>query len=179
MIDDDASFKEYLQWASSSLDIKYSNSITIRDYDNDKDIERGIMNTSIIPKQTILFSVPLTSLLSIQSIALHAPILLPLIQILKEDDILSLLLIYEKFKGKESKWYQHIDILPKHYDSLPNFNQIEIEELKGFTNTTITTTIITVITIITPIITTIITTIITPIITPIITIIIKVQIYIL
>ena len=125
-------FNEYLQWTSSTLDIKYNNSIKIRDNDNDNDIERGIMNTSIIPKQTILFSVPLTSLLSIQSIALNASILLPLVQLIKEDDVLSLLLIYEKFKGKESKWYKHIDILPQHYDSLPNFNQLELEELKGF-----------------------------------------------
>jgi SET domain-containing protein 6 len=132
MINGNNDFNEYLQWASSSLDIKYNNSIKIRDYDNDNDIERGIMNTSIIPKQTILFSVPLTSLLSIQSIALNASILLPLIHLIKEDDVLSLFLIYEKFKGKESKWYKHIDILPKYYDSLPNFNQLELEELKGF-----------------------------------------------
>lgn len=125
-------FNDYIKWASESLDVYYNSSIIIRDYDNDNDIERGIVNhKDVIPQQSILFSIPFSSLLTVECINDNDHLLSSLLSILQEDDILSLLLIFEKFKGTESKWSMHIDILPTGYDSIPNYSDEELDELKG------------------------------------------------
>ena len=63
------SFNKYLKWASDSLDVYYNNSIDIRDYDVNNNIERGIVNyQDVISKDTILFSIPFSKLLTIESI---------------------------------------------------------------------------------------------------------------
>ena len=50
---------------------------------------------------------------------------------INEDDILSLLLLFEKLKGIESKWSMHINLLPIKYDSLPNYNDDDLDFIKG------------------------------------------------
>lgn len=127
-------FKDYLNWASSSLNASYHNSITIRDYDIDNNTERGIISSKIIKANTPLFSIPLQSLLTIDSINNdNIELLKPLLSLesINEDDILSLLLIFERYKGVKSKWAMHISILPTNYDSLPNYNDSDLEVIKG------------------------------------------------
>ncbi len=51
---------------------------------------------------------------------------------LREDDCLSLLLLYEKHDKKhESKWWKHIELLPIHYDSIIYYNDDEMELIRG------------------------------------------------
>jgi len=127
------SFNDYLKWSSNSLNISYYDSITIRDYDTNNNIERGIITSERIPSNTNLFSIPFTSLLTIDSINNdNIDILKPLLSMnINEDDILSLLLLFEKLKGIESKWSMHINLLPIKYDSLPNYNDDELDIIKG------------------------------------------------
>jgi hypothetical protein len=119
----------YLQWAKDSLQIEYDKRLEIKVLDVD---ERGIFTKDEIPANTTLAKIPFSSLLSIYS-AQSVPQLSQFINhsSVREDDLLSLLLLYHTSIGDASKWSPHIKFLPQSYHNIVNYTTEELEKIKG------------------------------------------------
>lgn len=119
--------EEYKNWAIERLSIKFSNNLNIIDLGEG---ERGVYSNENIEINTILLTIPFNSLLTINSV-INTP--LENIKLLwREDDILAILLLYEKYIQKEnSKWYLHIKYLPEVYHNTINFNNEELKLIEG------------------------------------------------
>ena len=127
----------YLETAKALWGIQMHPSIGIIDLQDD---ERGIVcldDASIIPTNACLFTLPFESILttaSLSSSQLQRECLCHLLDNtpLREDDALALLLLHERYVVKSnSKWYQHIQMLPKQYYSIPNFTVDQMALIKG------------------------------------------------
>ena len=106
---------------------------------NHIDVERGVFALENIDTNSSILEIPFSSLLSIHSISSNntsSSLLHPLFDLqsilTREDDILSVLLIYEiNIKKKDSKFYQHIQYIPKHYHNILYYNNDELEWIYG------------------------------------------------
>lgn len=119
----------YLQSIGSRLKITYDPKLEIRVLDVD---ERGIFSKDTIPPNTTLAKIPFDSLLTIYS-AKEVPELKSWITTsgFREDDLLSILLLYHQTLGSESKFQQHIELLPKEYHNIVNYSDEDLEKIKG------------------------------------------------
>ena len=126
----------YLETADALWGIQMHPSIGIIDL---KDDERGIVcsDDTMIPTNACLFTVPFEAIMSIASLStspLQRECLSYLLDTspLREDDALALLLLHERYVVKsDSKWYQHIQMLPKQYYSIPNFSDDQMALIQG------------------------------------------------
>lgn len=121
--------KAYIQWAEDNLQIERDQRLEIRVLDED---ERGIFTVDMIPKDTTLAKIPFNALLTVYS-AKNIPELKTWISNpqVQEDDLLSVLLLYHQLLGSSSRWQPHIQLLPKQYHSVINYNDEELEKIKG------------------------------------------------
>lgn len=120
----------YLAWATTQLGVDLYEGVLLTDLGND---ERGLYASQSIPAGTIIARLPLSSLMTIEACA-EIPSLNPLLSTpsMREDDLLSLLLLYERFVlCDQSKFHLHILSLPKEYHSIVNYTEDELEEIKG------------------------------------------------
>lgn len=117
----------YSIWARDSLNVTFGSPIEVRDLPGD---ERGVYCTSPIKENSNVLAIPFTSLMTTLS-AVGTP-LESVRSSWQEDDVLALLLLYEKFhKGTSSKWHTHIERLPIQYHSIINFSSEELEWIRG------------------------------------------------
>ena len=118
--------ESYLAWANDALNISFAKKIVIKDMPGG---ERGIYCDEDIEPNSAIFSIPFSSLLSIKSAA-GTPF--EDISDWREDDLLAILLLYEKYHKRESSfWHPHIQCIPKEYHSIINFTDDELEMIKG------------------------------------------------
>lgn len=93
--------------------------------------ERGVYAQRNIPSNTTLASIPFDSLLTIHSANAYPVLKYLQASQIREDDLLAVLLLIEKGKMEQSKWYHHIRYLPKEYHSILNFSEDELETIQG------------------------------------------------
>lgn len=116
----------YGAWAKSEIGVNMIKELSIRDLPGG---ERGIYCEEDIEENSTIFSIPFSSLLTIQSAA-GTP--LESASIWREDDILAVLLLYEKYHRKHASfWYKHILCIPAEYHNIINFSDNELEMIKG------------------------------------------------
>ena len=122
--------ENYKNWMKDHLFARISSSMSIIELNNN---ERGIFTSQSLENHTILLTIPFNSLLSINSIiSENIEIFQSILTLWREDDILAILLLYEKyFKKENSKWFVHIQYLPSNYHSIINFTDEELKEIKG------------------------------------------------
>ena len=90
----------------------------------------GLFPLTLIKSGSLILSIPFSSLLTAAS-AIESPFR-NISDEIREDDLLALLLLYEKFEKKElSRFYKHIQIIPEKYDSLVNYNTNELNYFQG------------------------------------------------
>ena len=84
--------------------------------------ERGLQASADIPEKSVIASLPLTSIMTIDYCT-HVPRLSSLLSSgLREDDVLSLLLLHEKHIARESsKFHRHILLLPNVREKFWNY----------------------------------------------------------
>jgi hypothetical protein len=117
----------YQQWAITNLSINLLQDLKIHDLG---DGERGVYAVQNIPKNSTILTIPFSSLLTTCS-AKNTP-LESVMNIWREDDLLALLLLYEKHtRQDQSKWSLHIQLLPLAYHNTVNFTVDELELIKG------------------------------------------------
>ncbi|KAF2490492.1 SET domain-containing protein [Lophium mytilinum] len=129
MADDFHSKSEtFMAWLNNSS-ATISNKIALRDL-RQKDAGRGVVATSDIEEDELLFSIPRTSVLSVENSQLSkkAPSLFT-----ELDPWLSLIvvMIYEYLQGSSSIWKPYFDILPAEFDTLMFWNEEELAELQA------------------------------------------------
>ncbi|KAF2811482.1 SET domain-containing protein [Mytilinidion resinicola] len=127
MADDFHSKSEaFMAWLNS-YSATTSNKIALRDLRR-KDAGRGVVATSDIEEDELLFSIPRTSVLSVENSQLSkkAPSLF-----IELDPWLSLIvvMIYEYLQGPNSIWKPYFDILPTEFDTLMFWTEEELAEL--------------------------------------------------
>jgi histone-lysine N-methyltransferase SETD3 len=131
-------FTAYTQVCRDSLGVKVNFDLSVSHLSADKQDpnwqERGVFCSTPVPDKAVLVSVPFDSLLSVE-VARQRPELAPLLGNesleMREEDILSLLLLMEKSKGDQSKWHKHIEVLPTHYHNVMYFEGLQLEAMKG------------------------------------------------
>ena len=109
---------EYAEWARVELGISLNEDLTIQELPGN---ERGIFCTSDVPENSKLITIPFDSLLNTKGIR-DTP-LKPLEDMkLREDDLLSIFLLYEIHeRGENSKWYRHLQLIPSTYHNIINY----------------------------------------------------------
>jgi hypothetical protein len=122
----------YAHWVKNEMNIEIDPRLTIFEHScsTPDQIERGIQALTDIPAETTLAIVRFNSLLCVES-NVEDESLRILQSELREDDALSLLLLYECSLGTSSKWYKHIQVIPEQYHSVVNYSEDELEYLKG------------------------------------------------
>jgi hypothetical protein len=119
--------EEYYHWAKTALSIDFKEDLKIIELG---DGERGVYFQRIIPSNSTILTIPFECLLTIHS-AKQTP-LESVISSWREDDILALLLLYEKHVlGDQSRWSLHLKYLPVVYHNTINFMDEELEWIKG------------------------------------------------
>lgn len=122
---------EYTTWVQQDLKMQLDPRLQVFDTANeDNQIERGIRTTSTINAHSTLAIVPFGSLLTVESPVSDAGFD-ALRHQLSEDDMLVLLLLHEKHKGSESKWFPHFAVIPSVYHSIANYSEDDLELIKG------------------------------------------------
>jgi hypothetical protein len=108
-----ASFDTYITWATDQIGISLHDGVRVIDLGNN---ERGLLATKRIPAGAVIARLPVKSLLTQDNLA-DRPELEKLLDdstsVLREDDRLALLLLYEQSIGDRSKYYEHVISLPK------------------------------------------------------------------
>lgn len=128
--------EHYLNWVQQALSVQVDPRLTVRtvakvaETDNAED-ERGIFTSAAIPARSTLAIVPMTALLTVETAKADPAIFGRIIETCREDDVLSLLLLREVAKGSNSKWFTHLQALPKHYHSVPNYSEDELNAIQG------------------------------------------------
>lgn len=92
------------------------------------------MSGVAVPAGSRILSVPFASLLSLEDLprSPFAALLSGEEGSIAEDDALALLLLYEIHElGQSSRFWPHLEILPKAYHSIPNFTIEELEWIRG------------------------------------------------
>ena len=118
----------YLQWSQEALGISFNQPIHVN---NCLELERGLCCTQNIKADSIVLTIPHDCLFSIKCITSSSQFY-SLTSVCREDDLLALNLLHEKYAvGKQSKWANHISILPESYDNIINYSTNELSYLEG------------------------------------------------
>uniref|UniRef100_K3WI22 Rubisco LSMT substrate-binding domain-containing protein n=1 Tax=Globisporangium ultimum (strain ATCC 200006 / CBS 805.95 / DAOM BR144) TaxID=431595 RepID=K3WI22_GLOUD len=125
-------FVGYNEWAQQELDVKIATDFV---YEVEGD-ERGVFIAEDIGPHTEVFSIPLASLLTVDA-ACRDPVLGELAFFQQscadtEDDQLAVALLYEKWvRRDDSRWRNHITLLPKAYHNVLYFPEDALTHLHG------------------------------------------------
>mmetsp|Transcript_28499 Transcript_28499/g.37278 ORF Transcript_28499/g.37278 Transcript_28499/m.37278 type:complete len:566 (+) Transcript_28499:23-1720(+) len=125
----DSIYQDYLKWAEENVEAIYHYPLNIK---SSSDGERAVYSEEKVNADTIVFSIPYEGLLSFKRVA-GTPLEAMLTELspLREEDILALLLLFEKDKGAESQWSGHIELLPNEYHNVLYFTDEEVQDLQG------------------------------------------------
>ncbi|KAL4155125.1 hypothetical protein PRNP1_007238 [Phytophthora ramorum] len=126
-------FVGYNEWAAETLKVQVATDFV---YESQEGAERGVFIAEDVAPHTEVFSIPLDSVLSVKSLQEDAVLQsMEFFQQLspeREDDQLAIALLYEKFmRGAQSKWAQHIELLPRTYYNALYLDQSELNALTG------------------------------------------------
>lgn len=113
--------------AKSSANI--SSKIALRDL-REYDAGRGVVAISHIAEDELLFSIPRTSVLSVENSALSVK-LREALQGLDPWASLILVMIYEYLQGANSPWESYFDVLPTEFNTLMFWSEDELAELQA------------------------------------------------
>ena len=125
----------YVEWCTNTLQMEFPNGeLGIKSMNSDasesKNSERGVVSHNLKKDGPILVKLPFQSIMTILS-SFGTPFE-SILNATREDDLLALLLLYEKFVNKDnSKWAKHIEILPEKYHNIANYTDVELEYIKG------------------------------------------------
>jgi hypothetical protein len=120
--------EEYKAWAKNDMGISLMEDLHIRELPRD---ERGIFCHNDVSADTVLISIPFDSLLNTRSIK-DSPLKKLADLSLREDDLLSVLLLHEIHERKEeSRWHHHLQLIPPTYHNIINFSEEELGLIKG------------------------------------------------
>jgi hypothetical protein len=121
--------ESYLNWIETGLKIEYDRRLEVRILDVD---ERGIFGKAKIPSNSVLATIPFESLLTVYS-AKEIPEIRSWISSpsIREDDLLSILILYHQCLSQSSKFSEHIKLLPKEYHNIINYSDADLERIKG------------------------------------------------
>ncbi|KAK1947114.1 Histone-lysine N-methyltransferase setd3 [Phytophthora citrophthora] len=134
--DDKDAFVGYNEWAAEALQVQISTDFVYETQDGACEAERGVFIAEDVTPHTEVFSIPLDSVLSVKSLqesdVLQSIAFFQQLTPDREDDQLAIALLYEKFVlGSKSKWFKHIELLPKQYHNALYFEQEELKALEG------------------------------------------------
>ncbi|RLN67080.1 hypothetical protein BBJ29_005002 [Phytophthora kernoviae] len=134
--DENNVFVGYNEWAAESLKVQIATDFVYEYQETACEAERGVFIAEDVTPHTEVFSIPLESVLSVQSLeqneVLQSIAFFQQLTPEREDDQLAIALLYEKFiVGSKSKWAKHIELLPKTYHNALYFGQEEIKALEG------------------------------------------------
>ncbi|OWZ24014.1 hypothetical protein PHMEG_000995 [Phytophthora megakarya] len=132
----DDAFVGYNEWAAEALQVQIATDFVYETQEGACEAERGVFIAEDVTPHTQVFSIPLDSVLSVQSLQENAVLQrIEFFQHLtpeREDDQLAIALLYEKFVlGSKSKWSKHIELLPLTYHNALYFEQEELKALQG------------------------------------------------
>ncbi|OCL05028.1 SET domain-containing protein [Glonium stellatum] len=129
MVDDfQAKSDVFMAWlANSSATI--SNKIVLRDL-REHDAGRGVVAISDIAEDELLFSIPRTSVLSVENSDLSTT-LRETLQELDPWASLILVMLYEYMRGANSPWKPYFDVLPTEFNTLMFWAEDELAELQA------------------------------------------------
>ncbi|UKZ70660.1 uncharacterized protein TrAtP1_011632 [Trichoderma atroviride] len=133
--------KVFLDWFKSLPGSTFSEHIEIRDL-RERNAGRGIVALQDIPADTVLFTVPRSAIVNIETSELRAK--LPDV-FLNQDtamevdnkpqqdpwSTLIIVLIYEYFKGDQSSWKPYLDVLPASFETPMFWSDAEVDELQA------------------------------------------------
>lgn len=131
MIDQVDQHQVYIKWCKEQLKLEFPNGeLSIKSL-NTEGTERGIISHDLKKDGPSLVKLPFDSIMTILST--KGTPLESLISACREDDLLSIFLLYEKFERKNnSKWHNHIEILPETYHNIANYTDQELDNyIKG------------------------------------------------
>ncbi|KAG1711883.1 hypothetical protein DVH05_009123 [Phytophthora capsici] len=134
--DEKDAFVGYNEWAADTLQVQISTDFVYETQEGACEAERGVFIAEDVTPHTEVFSIPLDSVLSVKSLQENAVLQsVAFFQQLtpeREDDQLAIALLYEKFiLGSKSKWFKHIELLPKRYHNALYFEQEELKALES------------------------------------------------
>lgn len=132
----ESDFVGYNEWAAHTLHVQVATDFVYEYQQAACEAERGVFIAEDVTPHTEVFSIPLESVLSVQSVQQNEVLQsIPFFQQLspeREDDQLAIALLYEKFiAGAKSKWFKHIELLPQTYHNALYFGQEELKALEG------------------------------------------------
>jgi histone-lysine N-methyltransferase SETD3 len=129
-------FVGYNEWAAEALKVQVATDFVYEYQASACEAERGVFIAEDVTPHTEVFSIPLDSVLSVKSLqdsaVLESVAFFQQLSPEREDDQLAIALLFEKFvRGRDSKWFKHIELLPKTYHNALYFGQQELEALRG------------------------------------------------
>lgn len=129
-------FVGYNEWAAETLKVQIATDFVYEYQEGACEAERGVFIAEDVTPHTEVFSIPLDSALSVKSLQeneiLQSIDFFQQLTPEREDDQLAISLLYEKFvRGKKSKWFKHIELLPETYHNALYFEQEELKALEG------------------------------------------------
>ncbi|OCK84807.1 SET domain-containing protein [Lepidopterella palustris CBS 459.81] len=123
-----AKSEAFMAWLANST-ATVNNKIALRDL-RELDAGRGVIAVADIAEDELLFSIPRSSILSVENSALVNK--LPAIfEDLDPWFSLILVMIYEYIQGNKSSWKSYFDILPTEFDTLMFWTEDELAELQA------------------------------------------------
>lgn len=123
---------EYANWVASALQMQLDPRLQVFEQCHDgEQIERGIRTTASVPANSTLAIVPFASLITVETSKDYDPIFAALREQLREDDMLALVILHEKYKSTASRWHPHFAFIPTVYHSIINYTEDELEWIKG------------------------------------------------
>ncbi|KAI9911285.1 hypothetical protein PsorP6_008897 [Peronosclerospora sorghi] len=129
-------FVGYNEWAIQTLKVTVATDFVYEYLEGSYMRDRGVFIAEDIIPHAEVFSIPLDSMLTVKSLQENEVLQsIPFFQQLsleREDDQLAIALLYEKFvQGTKSRWFKHIELLPKKYHNVLYFDQEDLSALEG------------------------------------------------
>ncbi|PTB78696.1 UV-endonuclease UvdE [Trichoderma longibrachiatum ATCC 18648] len=139
--DFDSKTKAFLQWFKALPGSTFHEHIEIADF-RQRNAGRGIVALQDIPAETALFTVPRSGILSSETSELKEKLpdmFLGQDTAMEVDgkpqqdpwSTLIIVMMYEYFKGRESKWKPYIDVLPASFETPMFWSDAELDELQA------------------------------------------------
>ncbi|KAF1946996.1 SET domain-containing protein [Clathrospora elynae] len=129
MADFDGASQAFLAWLQQS-GAEISPKIRLEDLRN-KDAGRGVVATQSIPEHELLFRIPRSALLSVETSILSSEIPASTFTHLGPWLSLILTMLYEHFNGPASNWAAYFDVLPTEFNTLMFWTDDELAELQA------------------------------------------------